>query len=215
MLIDDSELNNILNSLLQKLNNKESEGFGESLRSIAGVLQQEEVELIKALCVFYLDTLIEVDSQNSIEILNAIKNTGFEQMVANQLEIKSQCVFYIFGSLYRFGLKVFQIKYDILKAIRLFEKGAHENSVECVRALGIMYDTGEEGLVRVDNSKAEFWYKKGEELNDAVSINNLGLIYLKYLNFENIEKAKLCFEKAVNLGLSQAEENLIAMDIVT
>ncbi len=91
---------------------------------------------------------------------------------------------------------------NIQKAIMFFEKGAALNDIECIRALGCIYLTGENGAINPDPNKAEDYFKQGEVLKDDICIYNLGYLYQRYSDVFNkdILYIKEQYEKSVNLN---------------
>lgn len=203
-----SEVSEILNKFLE---NKSNNAIN-ILKTISSSLIEEEEKLMQVISLFYVDLLLENNTSQNSAICDVLRQNGFLPAIKDKLNLNNNCDYYIFGSLYRFGIKDLQIKFNLVKAIQFFELGALENNIQCIRALGIMYQTGEDGLIPINFSKAEYWYKIGMQCNDAVSINNLGLIYLENLSYENIARAKNLFQKAIQLGLFQAKVNLMALE---
>lgn len=152
------------------------------------------------------------DKQNEIKLLKIIQKTGFDKDIIQKMDLQNDCPYYVFGTLYRFGCDFFQTQFNLENSIKLFIKGAAVKNIESIRALALMSHRGEGSLIKINLQEAQHWYRRGIELNDFVSMNNLGLLLLeKELTLESLEQARSLFKRAVevNPDFIQAMKNYI------
>lgn len=55
-------------------------------------------------------------------------------------------------------------------------------------SIGYRYQFGIENVVSIDLEKAEYWYKKSAEQNNAVGLNNLGALQVTKGEYEEAER---------------------------
>lgn len=85
---------------------------------------------------------------------------------------------------------------------------AVDGDVDAALSLGYMYLFGVNG-VKNDNEKAFKYYSLAAEKNDDIAINNLGSLYYSGIGTEkNIPEATKMFEKATQMGNTEAAVNL-------
>lgn len=100
---------------------------------------------------------------------------------------------------------------DYHQALIWFKRAASQGNADAMRNLAILYDNGE-GTLR-NSTKAHRWYEKALSVNseDAVAMNNLGLLCLAEGSAQNRSKAETMIRKAAELGCPVAIENLTIM----
>ncbi len=94
------------------------------------------------------------------------------------------------------------------EALDIINETALKGHVASQRGLGIAYMFGQFAL-KNDYEKAAYWFSEAIKNNDAISYNNLGMLYLEGKGvLQNINLAIEYITKAADLGFIDAQHNL-------
>lgn len=104
------------------------------------------------------------------------------------------------GLMYEQGLGVSK---DIKKAVEYYKRAANSGLAEGQYNLGLCYMNAKG--VSENYERGIYWFNRAARQGDAMSLYNIGMFYA---SVENYEKAVMCYQKAADKNLSEAEYSL-------
>ena len=167
---------------------------------------------MKKLFIIFSIFFIIINTAKTEEVLDegliAYNNSKFDKAyrilkpLANSGNSEAQ---YYIADMYLNGSGIMM---DKSKALNWYLKSANNNNAEAIYLLGYSYFNGS-NLVSKDIAEALKWYNRGSILGNALSQNNLGLMYHEGIGVKkNIDKAHDLYKSASDQGEKYGQYNL-------